>query len=131
MFEQLLKENIIKKADQSGPFLSNAHGVAKPDKAQQISGKTDMYLLKQEGVATNRLCLDLRNLNRYCVGRPKINLPSHRDLIDRFANHHITTIDLCSQYWAISTEYQCHHLPNFWYNKEVYSFPWVMQIPHL
>ena len=30
MFEQLLKENIIKKADQSGPFLSNSHGVAKP-----------------------------------------------------------------------------------------------------
>ena len=124
MIEDLLKENIIKKADQSGPFLSNAHGVAKPDKIHQISGKTDLYLLKQEGVATNhsRLCLDLRNLNRHCVGRPKINLPSHRDLIDRFANHNITTIDLCSQYWAITTDYSCQNLTNFWYDKEVYAF---------
>ena len=124
MIQDLLKENIIKKADFSGPFLSNSHGVAKPDKKQQISGKTDLYLLAQKGVATNhsRLTLDLRNLNRHCVGKPKINLPSHRDLIDRFANHHITTIDLCSQYWAISTDYSCQHLSNFWYNHQVYAF---------
>ena len=49
-------------------------------------------------------------------------MPSHRDLIDRFANHNITTIDLCSQYWAIPTDYSCQNLTNFWYNKEVYAF---------
>ena len=124
MIQDLLKENIIKKADFSGPFLSNSHGVAKPDKKQEISGKTDLYLLAQSGVATNhsRLTLDLRNLNRHCVGKPKINLPSHRDLIHRFANHNITTIDLCSQYWAISTDYSCQHLSNFWYDHQVYAF---------
>jgi hypothetical protein len=64
MIEDLLREEIIKKADFSGPFLSNGHGVPKPDKNVQIAGKADLYLLAQSGLATNhaRLTLDLRNL---------------------------------------------------------------------
>ena len=96
----------------------------KPDKNVKIAGKTDLYLLAQSGKATNhaRLTLDLRNLNKYAIGKPKINLPSHKDLVDKFKNHNITCIDLCSQYWSISTEYNCQHLSNFWYNHKVYAF---------
>ena len=42
MINDLLTEGIIKKADFQGPFLSNGHGVPKPDKNQQIAGKTDL-----------------------------------------------------------------------------------------
>ena len=45
MIEDLLREGIIKKADFSGPFLSNGHGVPKPEKGVQIAGKTTPGLL--------------------------------------------------------------------------------------
>ena len=124
IIDQLLKEEIIKKADFQGPFLSNSHGVPKPDKDVTIAGKTDMYLRKQAGLPVNhaRLTLDMRNLNRHVIQKPKVNLPSHLDLVDRFANHYVSCADLSNCYWAIQMEYTCQHLSNFWFNRQVYSF---------
>ena len=89
MILDLLREGIIKHADYSGPFLSNCHGVAKFDKNVAIAGKTDLYLMAQVGKSTNhaRVTLDLRNLNKHSLGKPKINLPSHRDLSTKFKDH--------------------------------------------
>jgi hypothetical protein len=124
MIEDLLREGIIKHADYSGPFLSDGHRVPKPDKNISVAGKADLYLLAQSNVSTNHACLslDLRNLNKHLLGKPKINLPSHKDLVNKFKDHHVTCINLCSQYWVISTDYSCQHLSNFWYNHRVYAF---------
>ena len=80
MVEELLKHGIIKHADKQGPFLSNCHGVIKPEKGVSIAGKTDLYLLKKSGKDHNhgRLTLDLRNLNKYSCTKPKINLPNFK-----------------------------------------------------
>ena len=69
MIEDLLREGIIKHADYSGPFLSNGHGVPKPDKNISVAGKADLYLLKQSGVSTNhaRLTIDMKNLNKHVL----------------------------------------------------------------
>ena len=108
MVTELLRENIIKPANFQGPFCSNSHAVSKPDKKHSISGKADIYLLKQAGQATNhaRLTLDLRSLNKHALGKPKINLPSYRDLAVKFIDHFVTNFDLCSHYWAINIKYK-------------------------
>ena len=89
-----------------------------------VAGKTDLYLLKMSGKGHNhsRLTLDLRNLNKFSINKPKINLPSYETLAAKFKNHHVTTCDLTSQFWAISNEYESQHLTNFFFDHHVYSF---------
>ena len=120
----LLKAGIIRKATQQGAFLSNSHGVSKPDKNRHIAGKADLHIMRQQGESTNhsRLTLDLRNLNEKAVSKPKINLPSYEKLVQVFENKHITTCDLRSMYWAIHTSYATQHLSNFYFDHHVYSF---------
>ena len=45
--DDLVKHNILKVADSQGRFLSNSHGVAKPQKGVKVCGKADEYLLKK------------------------------------------------------------------------------------
>ena len=124
IIDQLLAEGIIKKAEKQGPFLSNSHGVAKPQKNVSIAGKTDMYLRKQAGMPVNhsRLTLDMRALNRHVIQKPKMNLPSHTDLVDRFSNHYVSCADLSNFYWAINMDHSAQHLTNCWFGRQVYSF---------
>ena len=112
IIEDLLAAGIIRKASQQGPFLSNSHGVSKPEKGVHIAGKADLHILKQSGKDTNhsRLTLDLRNLNENAVTRPKINLPSYEKLVSVFKDKHVTVADLRSMYWSIHTTYNSQHL---------------------
>ena len=86
MITELLANGIIKHADHQWPFLSNCHGVIKPDKGVPVAGKTDLYLLKMSGKGHNhsRLTLDLRNLNKFSSTKPKINLTSFDTLAAKF-----------------------------------------------
>ena len=124
IIEDLLSAGIIRKATTQGPFLSNSHGVSKPEKGVHIAGRADLHILKQTGKDTNhsRLTLDLRNLNDHAVTRPKINLPSYEKLVAVFKNKHITVADLTSMYWSIQTSYDTQHLSNFYYDNHVYTF---------
>ena len=124
IIKDLLEAGIIKKATQQGAFLSNSHGVSKPDKNKHIAGKADLHIMRQQGESTNhsRLTLDLRNLNEKAVAKPKINLPSYEKLVQVFKNKHVTTCDLRSMYWAIHTSYATQHLSNFYFDHHVYTF---------
>ena len=44
MVAELLAHGIIKHADKQGPFLSNCHGVIKPDKGIPVAGKKQTYI---------------------------------------------------------------------------------------
>ena len=41
--DDLVKHGILKVADSQGRFLSNSHGVAKPQKGVRVCGKADEY----------------------------------------------------------------------------------------
>ena len=120
----LLAAGIIRKASTQGPYLSNSHGVSKPEKGVHIAGKADLHIMKQAGKTTNhsRLTLDLRNLNEHAVTRPKINLPSYEKLVGVFKDKHVTVADLRSMYWSIHTTYNSQHLSNFFFDNHVYTF---------
>ena len=77
--DELIKADIIQKADFQGPFLSNSHAVPKPSGDHHLAGKASAYILRQQGADTNhsRLTLDLRALNAHAVSRPRVNLPSY------------------------------------------------------
>lgn len=124
MVDKLLAEGIIQRADFQGPFCSNSHAVAKPDKSRVISGRADLHIMKMARETTNhsRLTLDLRNLNKFSLGKPKVNLPSYKALLGRFKKHFISCFDLCAHYWSISLDQSCYHYTNFWFNHHVYSF---------
>jgi hypothetical protein len=107
MVDKLLTEGIIRKADFQGPFCSNSHAVSKPDKSCVISGRADLHIMKMAGETTNhaRLTLDkLINLNKFSLGKPKVNLPSYKALLGRFKRHFISCFDLCAHYWSISLD---------------------------
>ena len=98
--DELLESRIIRKATFQGPFLSNSHSVPRPTGEHHLDGKADVHILKQRGEDVNhsRLTLDLRPLNENAVSRPRINLPSYEDLIPRFKDMHVTTVDLTSMF---------------------------------
>ena len=102
---ELQEAGIIRKADFQGPFLSNSHAVPRPSGDHHLAGKADTYILRQQGEDTNhsRLTLDLRGLNNHAVSRPRINLPSYKDLIPRFKDMNVSVVDLTSMYWYVST----------------------------
>ena len=64
---KLVRHNILKLADTQGRFLSNSHGVAKPQNGMRICGKADEYLMKKSGHISDysRLTVDLRGLNSH------------------------------------------------------------------
>merc|ERR1712055_1244998 len=43
IIRDLLEAGIIRKATQQGAFLSNSHGVSKPDKNKHVAGKADLH----------------------------------------------------------------------------------------
>ena len=122
--DDLVKNNILKIADTQGKFLSNSHGVAKPQKGIKICGKADEYLMRKKGQVADysRLCVDLRGLNSHCPASPKINLPSYENLVSKFKNKHVSMIDIKSMYWAIRTDYESQSLTNFYFDRHVYAF---------
>ena len=64
IIDELLKNDIIKKADYQGNFLCNAHAVAKPVGSYHIAGKASTHILRQQGYT-----LDLILSNLVCLGR--------------------------------------------------------------
>ena len=122
--DQLVKADIIQRADYQGPWLSNAHAVPKPTGDHHLAGKASAYILRQQGADTNhsRLTLDLRALNAHAVSRPRVNLPSYADLIPRFKDMNVRIIDLTSMYWSIHVSQSSQHLSNFWWNHETFKF---------
>ena len=119
-----VKHNILKIADSQGRFLSNSHGVAKPQKGVKVCGKADEYLLRKQGQVADysRLCVDLRGVNLHCPASPKINLPSYENLVSKFKNKHVSMIDIKSMYWAICIDYESQGITNFFFNRHVYAF---------
>ena len=105
IIKQLEKEGIICEADMQSNFCSNILAVSKPEKGRLIMGKADEYLMTQRGEPGNhqRVCVDLRNLNKHTLGDNKINLPSYKELLKKFSNCHLSQIELCSMYFSITS----------------------------
>ena len=47
--DNLVQHGILKIADSQGRFLSNSHGVAKPQKGVRICGKADEDIMRKTG----------------------------------------------------------------------------------
>ena len=121
---ELLEHGILKLAEKQGPFLSNCHGVSKPQAGLMLQGKADAYLLKKSGQSTNhaRLTIDLRNLNKFAVTKPKTNLPNHDTLKNSFKDTYVSKFDLCSHFWSVGVDYETQSNSNFFFAGKVYSF---------
>ena len=121
----LIKNDIICKADVHGDFSSNLNCVSKPIKDRiPLLGKADAHIGRMTGVKSNhqRICVDMRSLNSCLLPEPKISLPSYKDLASRFKNTIVSTLDMSSMYWSIHISKKSQPYTNFWYNGQLYSF---------
>ena len=122
--EALEAQGIVGNALEHGRFQSNIHAVAKPTPGKILSGKAEAHIEKQAGIKGNRsrLCIDFRGPNRFLEDTQKLSLPSYRDLQEKFRDKIISTIDLCSMFFAIKIKPSSQKYTNFWYNKRLMTF---------
>ena len=117
-------QGIVGPALEHGRFQSNIHAVAKPSPGKILSGKAEANIERQAGIKGNksRLCIDFRGPNKWLEDTQKLSLPSYRDLQQKFKDKIISTIDLCSMFFAIKLRPSSQKYTNFWYNKRLLSF---------
>ena len=108
--QKIIQQGVFAPADLQNGFCRRSMQLANLWRVKCTWAGQIVILQNCKGKGNSqRITLDLRNVNNCMAADPKITLPNYKNLGRQFANCFCSSFDLCSMYFAIPINYNCMH----------------------